>query len=118
MKKFILVFVVLCTNVLIAQTRDSIVSLNSRPTNPVPEPVGLFADDESVYGVRDLAGSVGEWTADWDGETGVFWVKGGDWADQAPEQDRIAARRGLAPTALQSTTGVRLVVRVLEPAAR
>lgn len=91
--------------------------LNSRSTNPVPEPVGLFADDESVYGVRDLAGSVSEWTADWDGETGVFWVKGGDWADRAPEHDRIAARRGLPPTALQSTVGVRLVVRILEPIA-
>lgn len=87
----------------------------SRPHNAAPEPVGLFPDDESVYGVRDLTGSVAEWTADWDGEGRVFWVKGGAWSSQEPEQDRIAARRALAPTAITSIVGIRLIVRVLEP---
>lgn len=35
----------------------------SRPTLPAPEPVGAFAVDESPYGVRDLCGGVGDWTA-------------------------------------------------------
>ncbi|MCC6524079.1 MAG: SUMF1/EgtB/PvdO family nonheme iron enzyme [Polyangiaceae bacterium] len=35
----------------------------SRPEAPQPEPVGAFELDESPYGVRDLAGSFGDWTA-------------------------------------------------------
>ena len=87
----------------------------SRPWNPAPEPVGLFDDDESVYGVRDLSGSVSEWTADWDGEGGVFWIKGGAWVNPVPELDRIAARRALPPATVGSAVGVRLIVRILEP---
>jgi formylglycine-generating enzyme required for sulfatase activity/predicted Ser/Thr protein kinase len=87
----------------------------SRPHNPAPEAVGLFVDDESLYGVRDLTGSVAEWTADWDGEGRVFWIKGSAWGSQVPEDDRIAARRALAPTRLSSTVGARVIVRVLEP---
>jgi serine/threonine-protein kinase len=36
----------------------------SRPEAAQPEPVGVFATDESPYGVRDLAGGVREWTSD------------------------------------------------------
>lgn len=35
----------------------------SRPEASQPEPVGAFPLDESPYGVRDLAGGVGDWTA-------------------------------------------------------
>ena len=34
----------------------------SRPEATQPEPVGAFVHDESPYGVRDLAGGVGDWT--------------------------------------------------------
>lgn len=34
----------------------------SRPEASQPEPVGSFPLDESPYGVRDLAGGVGDWT--------------------------------------------------------
>ena len=91
--------------------------VRSRPYNPAPEAVGLFPDDESLYGVRDLTGSVAEWTADWDAEGRVFWVKGSAWSSPQPDDDRIAARGSLAPTRISSTVGVRLIVRVLEPVA-
>ncbi len=87
----------------------------SRPHFPAPEAVGLFPEDESVFGVRDLTGSVAEWTADWDGEGRVFWVKGHAWGSQAPDDDRIAARTAHPPNDASSTVGFRLVVRVLEP---
>ncbi|MFO0593031.1 MAG: SUMF1/EgtB/PvdO family nonheme iron enzyme, partial [Polyangiaceae bacterium] len=35
----------------------------SRPEATQPEPVGVFIHDESPYGVRDLAGGVGDWTS-------------------------------------------------------
>jgi len=35
----------------------------SRPEPSQPEPVGAFPLDESPYGVRDLAGGVGDWTS-------------------------------------------------------
>jgi serine/threonine-protein kinase len=35
----------------------------SRPEAAQPEPVGAFPLDESPYGVRDLLGGVGDWTA-------------------------------------------------------
>lgn len=34
----------------------------SRPGSFQPEPVGVFTRDESPYGIRDLAGGVGDWT--------------------------------------------------------
>jgi formylglycine-generating enzyme required for sulfatase activity len=42
--------------------------LQSRPYVPQPEPLGIFAADESPYGVRDMAGAVREWVADVDGD--------------------------------------------------
>ncbi|MDB4939294.1 MAG: protein kinase [Labilithrix sp.] len=41
---------------------------DSRAYVPQPEPVGIFAADESPYGVRDMAGAVREWVADIEGE--------------------------------------------------
>ena len=35
----------------------------SRPEASQPEPVGAFALDESPYGVRDMAGGIGDWTS-------------------------------------------------------
>jgi serine/threonine-protein kinase len=67
----------------------------SRPEASQPEPVGAFPLDESPYGVRDLAGGVGDWTrtaadgSDLDdapeGETDdvqAIW-RGGSWASSA-----------------------------------
>jgi formylglycine-generating enzyme required for sulfatase activity len=87
----------------------------SRRSNPVPEPIGLFPDDESVFGVRDLAGGVSEWTCDWKEVGGLFWVKGSSWASQEPDGDRILSRVSLAPDATDAAVGLRVVVRETEP---
>ncbi len=87
----------------------------SRAFHPAPEPVGLFAADESVFGVRDLTGSVAEWTAGVSERERVVWIKGHSWGSQVEEDDRIAARQALSPDQVGSTTGIRLIARVLEP---
>jgi len=43
----------------------------SRPGFCQPEPVGAFPVDESVYGVRDMAGGMRQWVADIHGELSV-----------------------------------------------
>ena len=37
----------------------------SRPERAQPEPVGTFPADESPYGVRDMMGTIREWTRSW-----------------------------------------------------
>jgi formylglycine-generating enzyme required for sulfatase activity len=88
----------------------------SRRTNPASEPVGLFPDDESVFGARDLTGSVSEWTLDWKEVGSLFLVKGSSWGSQEADDDLVLARRALPPGTTDPTVGVRLVVRRTEPA--
>jgi serine/threonine-protein kinase len=59
----------------------------------IPEPVGLHPIDESVFGVRDMAGSVCEPTS---GETirGYVSVRGGSWYEPTEYYYRIANREG------------------------
>jgi formylglycine-generating enzyme required for sulfatase activity/predicted Ser/Thr protein kinase len=83
----------------------------SRRTNPVPEPVGLFPDDESVFGVRDLTGSAEEWTSTWDGSRGAFVVRGGSWATEVPADGGLAARLFVRPQAAPARVGFRVIVR-------
>lgn len=72
-----------------AKTRDS------RPEASQPEPIGTFVLDESPFGVRDLAGGVGDWTStaadgselgdvpeDDAGNLQAIW-RGGAWATTA-----------------------------------
>ncbi|MCC6227449.1 MAG: SUMF1/EgtB/PvdO family nonheme iron enzyme [Microthrixaceae bacterium] len=50
-------------------------------TDVVPEPVGLFLIDRSVYGVRDVSGSMRELTSTASGARETFRIqKGGAWA--------------------------------------
>jgi|GEM_PF-3486855 len=86
----------------------------SRRTNPIAEPVGLFPDDESVFGLRDLAGSVAEWTATWNEKGKTFEVRGGSWAFTDAAQFRIAAPRAERPRLTAPTLGVRVIVRETE----
>ncbi len=57
----------------------------SRPEATQPEPVGAFVHDESPYGVRDLAGGVGDWTS--------TAVDGGELPDLAAEGTPVADER-------------------------
>ena len=90
----------------------------SRPQNPAPEPVGLFAEDESVFGVRDLSGSLAEWTSGWNEREGRFAVRGSDWSSQDEPADRIEWRRSQLPSEVSSTVGCRVIARVLEPVGK
>jgi formylglycine-generating enzyme required for sulfatase activity len=86
----------------------------SRRANASPEPVGVFPDDESPFGARDLAGSVAEWTASWSEKAKAFAVRGGSWASEDPALLRIDARRTERPGAAPATVGVRVIARETE----
>ncbi len=84
----------------------------SRPELAQPEPVGAFAEDVSPYGVRDLAGTIREWTQSWfDEKSGTRALRGGSWNLVAARHFRAATRFGYVPTARSSTFGFRLVSR-------
>lgn len=59
----------------------------SRPEASQLEPVGVFALDESPYGVRDLAGGVGDWTS--------TMVDGDPPPDLSEEANPVAAREAV-----------------------
>ena len=86
---------------------------DSRAGAPRPEPVGAFPDDVSVYGVRDLAGSVREWCGDevFLGDPGRRPIRGGAWIDVA-RQCRAANRRGSEPDDVFVSVGFRLARRI------
>jgi formylglycine-generating enzyme required for sulfatase activity len=98
-------------------------------------PAGFFA--ANPYGVRDLAGNVAEWCADWyqtdyyrdaparnpaGPPTGVWRVvRGGSWRDAGPWSFRTACRgdyRHLPIGSASSDLGFRCVVRTRPPAAQ
>jgi serine/threonine-protein kinase len=73
-----------------------------------PAPLAGFPDDESPFGVRNVAGGVSEWTrtrADDDPERVL--VRGGSWRSR-PDQCRIGARATLTAPATHEGIGVRL----------
>ncbi|MBI2899490.1 MAG: SUMF1/EgtB/PvdO family nonheme iron enzyme [Planctomycetes bacterium] len=87
----------------------------SRNAKPWPEPVGSFPEDESPYGVRDLAGSVAEWCEDaCDLQPELRYCRGGAWlsADWVPF--RAASRAAEDPANAAVSYGFR-VVRVPDP---
>jgi len=71
-------------------------------------PVSSFRDDESVYGVRDMAGSVSEWCR---GEPDEEWksVSGGSWKYDYANDFLCAARDDLPPEISVRTVGFRVV---------
>jgi serine/threonine protein kinase/formylglycine-generating enzyme required for sulfatase activity len=81
----------------------------SRPGRASPEPVRTFAADESPYGVRDLAGTIREWTSSWFSERDqTRALRGGSWNVTAARLFRSASRFGYRPEARASTFGFRL----------
>lgn len=82
---------------------------DSRRGPPRPEPVGAFPNDISIYGVRDLAGSMRDWCADaaFDGDTTLRPVRGGSW-NYDPRFCRAACRLGRAPWRIFAYNGFRL----------
>ena len=82
----------------------------SRPGRPRLEPVGRFPSDVSVYGVRDLAGSMREWCREdhLDGDPGRRATRGGGW-NNAPRACRATYRVPVIPQAVNANFGFRRV---------
>jgi serine/threonine-protein kinase len=82
---------------------------SSRSGRPMPEPVGTFQTDVSVYGMRDIAGTIREWCgeASFDGIPDLRPVRGGSWHDH-PRHCRLAARHDFEPWLVRSQVGFRL----------
>ena len=79
------------------------------PGEPRPEPVGHRRRDESVYGVRDLAGGVHEWVlGDVPHRPDRRWVRGGSWNGH-PRAARICSRLVHSAGSRGGTLGLRLV---------
>ncbi len=81
-----------------------------------PSSVGLCPYDESVYGVRDLGGSVVEWTSDTTvpGELYVSY-RGGGWTRGDEQYFRVGSRNGLYPQNAYIDSGFRLVFDLSPP---
>jgi formylglycine-generating enzyme required for sulfatase activity/tetratricopeptide (TPR) repeat protein len=77
------------------------------------DPVGIYPDDESVYGVRDLAGSAYEpLLARALKDFGMFTIRGGNWEATDPRDFRTTTRnRGIPELAIQNV-GLRLVAEL------
>jgi serine/threonine-protein kinase len=85
---------------------------NSRPGRPAPEPVGSFPVDVSVFGMKDGAGAIREWTDsfyDDNHETRV--LRGGAWYFN-PAYCRVAFRHGYLPHIVFTNFGIRLALSV------
>jgi len=77
-----------------------------------PLPVGSCEADQSVFGIRDLAGGVREWCADdFDEERGMVVLRGGAWTSD-DSRCRSAARIGDQPYDRHLSYGFRLALSV------
>ena len=75
---------------------------------PQPEPVGSFRVDESVYGMRDAAGAIREWTDSfYDHGRETRTLRGGAWYFN-PHYCRLAFRHGYLPHIVFTNFGFRL----------
>jgi formylglycine-generating enzyme required for sulfatase activity len=96
-----------------SEFRPNWVSCNYARDVPSPEPVLSFPIDESVFGVRDMSGSVAEWCLDWWNEPrGQRRICGGSWAHGGFEYQLMFAMygdNGAPPTATGGHIGFRLV---------
>lgn len=84
---------------------------HSRARGPYLEAVGAFPADESPFGVRDLAGGVREYMADWYIESEFMAMRGGTWSTFLVSILRSAARNGSGRDWVRSDVGFRLVCR-------
>ena len=86
------------------------------PEHHKPGIAGAYPADESVYGVRDMAGSVSEPTPDRKHPRERFLsLRGGNWYNATDYYVRIANRNGRLPETDHHNAGIRLVAA---PAAR
>ena len=63
---------------------DGLANFGNVDGDDMTSPVDRFEDNRSVFGARDMAGNVWEWTKDWDKiEIDMKIIRGGSWADPA-----------------------------------
>lgn len=72
-----------------------------------PQPIGMFPADESVYGVRDMAGNVAEWTSSSGVTPKTLVFKGGN-CGRSPDFCRAASREHASELG-EEGIGIRLV---------
>jgi serine/threonine-protein kinase len=72
-----------------------------------PAPLAGFPEDESPFGVRNVAGGVSEWTGTPADEPGRAIVRGGSWRSR-PDQCRIGARATMPGPSTHEGIGIRL----------
>lgn len=79
----------------------------SIPDQPGPVPVGSFPIDTSVFGCKDMAGNVAEWTMSMmDGK--LIAVRSGSWQAE-PDELRCASRRAVPAHYRASVLSFRLI---------
>jgi formylglycine-generating enzyme required for sulfatase activity len=86
-------------------------SLSGTPPPGRVVPVGSSPMDESVYGVRDMAGSASEWTTGRTLESYTAY-RGGNWNTPDEYFFRTATRNGMSPTGSAPGLGFRLVAEL------
>jgi formylglycine-generating enzyme required for sulfatase activity len=88
-----------------------------RPDDPLNlRPVGYVPSDESVYDVRDMAGSATELTLGLTDDVGRYGAwRGGSWRTATQYFFRIANRNGRQPWDSWHDTGLRLVAEPVSP---
>lgn len=82
----------------------------SRSERSQPEPVGVFPCDRSIYGVRDLAGTIIEWCEDWFLENKYRVTRGAGWNSINETAFRAAFRLGTSPTYRSALIGFRVAI--------
>jgi serine/threonine-protein kinase len=91
-------------------------SVKGRSSGPPLRATGTHPADESVFGIRDLAGSCSEPTL---GKTTVRYrytsLRGGSYYTTEDQYFRIANRNGRPPERAGSDTGIRLVAELRKP---
>jgi formylglycine-generating enzyme required for sulfatase activity len=80
-----------------------------------PDKIGTFKLDESVFGVRDIAGSVSEWCQTFfDKEKNIRINRGSAWSYVDPDYARCAVRNGHSPTDVADFRGFRISMSIKE----
>lgn len=78
-----------------------------------PDSVGSFPLDESVYGVRDIAGNVSEWCQTfYDQEKNIRINRGSAWSYVDENYARCAGRNGHSPSDVADSRGFRMAVSI------
>ena len=76
-----------------------------------PESVGSFSMDESIYGVKDIAGNVSEWCNTlYDRQKNIRINRGAAWSYVEENYTRCAYRNAHSPSDVADFRGFRMVV--------